>query len=156
RRDQREYPCVCAELLNQASWVGLPMASQRLSRPVYGIIWWGVMLTALLACIGCGSSKPVPAPTTTALPVALVVSGDTAGWLVPCGCTANQSGGLLRRGTYVRQLKGDHALIVADAGGAPGGTSPYDQLRFEAILNGELAMGIVAHNLGGPEAALGA
>src|ERR1700745_4371010 len=32
-------------------------------------------------------------------PLVLVVSGDTAGWIVPCGCTSNQSGGLLRRGS---------------------------------------------------------
>src|SRR3990172_11014673 len=31
----------------------------------------------------------------------LVVSGDTAGWIVPCGCASNQSGGLPRRGSFV-------------------------------------------------------
>ncbi|MFI5456337.1 MAG: multiheme c-type cytochrome [Isosphaerales bacterium] len=87
--------------------------------------------------------------------MALVISGDTAGWIMPCGCTANQSGGLPRRGTFVRRARGDHAVILADAGGAPGGTSPYERLKFEAILAGEKAMGIAAHNLGGPEAALG-
>ena len=88
--------------------------------------------------------------------VALIVSGDTAGWIMPCGCTANQSGGLSRRGTFVRRARADHAVVLADAGGAPGGTSPYERLKFEAILAGERAMGIAAHNLGAPEAALGA
>jgi hypothetical protein len=45
--------------------------------------------------------------------------------------------------------------IVADAGGAPTGRSLYDRLKFEAILNGERAMGVAAHNLGAAEAALG-
>ena len=89
-------------------------------------------------------------------PLTLVVSGDTAGWIVPCGCTSNQSGGLLRRGSYLGRLRGESEVILADAGGAPGGTSPYHRAKFEAILRGELAMGLAAHNLGGPEAALGA
>jgi hypothetical protein len=89
-------------------------------------------------------------------PLVLLVSGDTAGWLVPCGCTANQSGGLLRRGSLVRQLGAEADVLLADAGGAPGGTSAYQQAKWEAILKGELAMGVAAHNLGGPEVALGA
>ena len=75
---------------------------------------------------------------------------------MPCGCTANQSGGLPRRGTFVKRARADHAVVLVDAGGAPGGTSPYERLKFEAILAGERAMGIAAHNLGAPEAALGA
>lgn len=86
----------------------------------------------------------------------LLVSGDTAGWIVPCGCTSNQSGGLLRRGSHVESLRHRGSLIYADVGGAPGGTSEYHQVKFEAILQGEAALGLDAHNLGGSEAALGA
>jgi len=88
-------------------------------------------------------------------PVTVVISGDTAGWIVPCGCTSNQSGGLPRRGTLVAEHRSHEPVVVADAGGAPGGTSPYQRARFEAILDGELAMGMAAHNLGDPEIALG-
>lgn len=88
-------------------------------------------------------------------PVVMVVSGDTAGWIVPCGCTANQSGGLLRRGSFIRGLKDGADVIAADVGGAVHGTSPYQQVKLEAILRGEAAMGYEAHNIGGPEAALG-
>jgi len=91
----------------------------------------------------------------TAGVVTLIISGDTAGWIVPCGCTSNQSGGLPRRSTFISETRQDGPVIVADAGGAPGGISPYDRARFEAILEGELAMGIAAHNLGGPEILLG-
>lgn len=45
--------------------------------------------------------------------------------------------------------------IVVDAGGAPGGTGLYDRLKFEAIVKGELQMNVQAHNIGGPELALG-
>lgn len=89
-------------------------------------------------------------------PLRIVISGDTAGWITPCGCTSNQSGGLLRRGNFIDFERQHWEVIVADVGGAPGGTSAYHQVKFEAILRGELAMGIQAHNLGGPEIALGA
>lgn len=97
-----------------------------------------------------------PSRTDTGRAVVVVVSGDTKGWIVPCGCTSNQSGGLLRRGTYIRDARQRGDVLVLDAGGAPGGTSAYQRLKFEAILQGELALGLDAHNLGGPEAALGA
>jgi 2',3'-cyclic-nucleotide 2'-phosphodiesterase (5'-nucleotidase family) len=95
----------------------------------------------------------IPAPQRN---LAIVVSGDTAGWLTPCGCASNQSGGLPRRGTYVDDLRKSAAVLYLDAGGAPGGTSPYHRAKFEAILSGERAMGIAAHNLGKGELALGA
>ncbi len=116
-------------------------------------LWWAAaLLVAALAGAGAWWT-PRRGPEK---PLALLVSGDTAGWLVPCGCTANQSGGLLRRGTHLAKLRERADVLVADVGGAPGGVSAYQRLKFEAILRGELDMGVVAHNLGGPEAALGA
>jgi len=51
-------------------------------------------------------------------------------------------GGLPRRGTYVAELrkKGEAALV--DAGGAPGGDSEYQKLKFEALLVGTKQMGL--------------
>ena len=86
----------------------------------------------------------------------VVVSGDTAGWIVPCGCTTNQSGGLPRRATFVHELAREHDVLLLDAGGAPGGTSPYQRVKFEAILAGEAKLDVAAHNVGATEAALGA
>lgn len=89
-------------------------------------------------------------------PLTLVVSADTAGWIMPCGCTANQSGGLLRRATYLDRLrKGGSAVLYADAGGAAAGTSEYQKVKFEALVAGEIAMGAAAHNIGRSEARLG-
>ncbi len=102
---------------------------------------------------GTGRSPVSSAPPRE---LALIVSGDTAGWIVPCGCTSNQSGGLLRRGTFIAQEKEQGDVIVVDAGGAAAGTSEYDRLKFEAILQGEKILGTSVHNLGGPELALGA
>lgn len=109
-----------------------------------------VGLLACASCGGCGSDR-----SDVEQPLIVVVSGDTEGWIVPCGCTSNQSGGLLRRGTYVEQLRHGAEVVLVDAGGAIGGTSAYDRMKFEAILRGEAAMGVAAHNLGRAEALLG-
>jgi hypothetical protein len=105
----------------------------------------------LIASVGCdrpgaGNGKKL----------VVVVSGDTAGWLMPCGCTSNQSGGLLRRGTYLADLTKEADVLYLDAGGAPGGASPYHWAKFESILAGEKLMGVAAHNLGKTELAGGA
>ncbi|MEX0677954.1 MAG: multiheme c-type cytochrome [Pirellulales bacterium] len=87
--------------------------------------------------------------------VSLVVSGDTAGWITPCGCASRQSGGLARRGAFVERCRQTDDVVVADVGGTPSGASPYDVEKFTAILRGEMAMGTSAHNVGGAEAELG-
>lgn len=114
-------------------------------------------LCAVLGCaslVACGRrSEPDSANTK---PIIVVVSGDTSGWIVPCGCTTNQSGGLLRRGAYLNDLRQQAEVIYLDAGGAPSGTAQYDVAKFQAILEGQRAMGLALHNLGGAEAALGA
>lgn len=74
---------------------------------------------------------------------------------MPCGCTSNQSGGLLRRGTFVAQRRTNADVIVVDVGGAADGTAPYQRERFRAILKGEAAMQVAAHNLGAAEANFG-
>jgi hypothetical protein len=102
-----------------------------------------------------GRSSATDAVSPPSGVVTLIISGDTAGWIVPCGCTSNQSGGLPRRSTLIAQRRQAGPVIIADAGGAPGGSSLYQRARFEAILDGELAMGIAAHNLGEPEILLG-
>lgn len=110
------------------------------------IALFGVLACALV--VGCR-------PNGSERPLTVVVSGDTAGWIVPCGCTSNQSGGLPRRAAYVEQLQKQSDVLLLDAGGAPHGASPYDRTRFEAILRGEALMGVAAHNIGATEAQLG-
>lgn len=86
-----------------------------------------------------------------AKPLLLFVSGDTAGWITPCGCTANQSGGLARRATLIGQSARGAKTVYADVGGSASGTGEYQRLKFAAILRGLNRMGIKAHNIGGPE-----
>ncbi|WP_145198877.1 multiheme c-type cytochrome [Thalassoglobus polymorphus] len=85
----------------------------------------------------------------------LVASGDTQGWIMPCGCTSNQSGGLLRRGSYLKNLRKQNDVIFVDVGGAADGTAPYQLEKFRSVLKGEQLMGIHAHNLGAAEIKFG-
>src|SRR4051812_45742211 len=110
--------------------------------------WLMLGLVLMVVTVGAGAWR---VRTTRVRPGALVISGDTAGWITPCGCTSNQSGGLLRRGTFVTDLRRQMETILVDVGGAPGGDSDYHKVKFEAVLRGELLMGLAAHNLGGPE-----
>jgi hypothetical protein len=120
-------------------------------------LWILVLLACglVLSPIGCRNKDRV---VTTSPPrsFAVVVSCDTAGWIVPCGCSSKQAGGLLRRATYVQGIRGGADVLLADAGGAPGGASPYDRAKFAAVLRGEVEMQIAAHNIGAAEAELGA
>ncbi|MDB5333791.1 MAG: cycA1 [Phycisphaerales bacterium] len=112
-------------------------------------------LTALLvaACVpGCEKTKPV---ASSAKPLTIIISGDTDGWITPCGCTSNQSGGLLRRGSYVAGLRQKSDVVYADVGGAVRGSSEYDRVKFGSILAGEKLMGVFAHNIGKAESELG-
>src|ERR1700747_3511266 len=93
-------------------------------------------IAALVAVIGvCAAgalawhNRQLPNPVA-ARPVEIIVSGDTAGWIVPCGCTASQSGGLPRRGQSIEAERGRANVIYADAGGAAAGTSNYHRAKF--------------------------
>ena len=122
-------------------------------------MWMTMAMVAAL--VGCGSGDDGGASngggkTGNEKPVSFLVSCDTNGWIVPCGCTAKQSGGLLRRGTMAGDMSVDGDLVVLDVGGAAAGNSEYHRVKFEAILRGELEMGIAAHNIGTAEAKFGA
>jgi hypothetical protein len=109
------------------------------------------VLFALLACaatVGCR-------PNNAGRALVVVASGDTAGWIVPCGCTSNQSGGLPRRATYIEKLRREAEVVPIDVGGAAHGNSPYDLAKLEAILRGEASLGTAVHNIGASEAKFG-
>ena len=117
-----------------------------------------VLLGALLTLFtsGAGCDDAAPSRETSSRSAFLVVSGDTGGWITPCGCAANQSGGLLRRGTYLADLRSKGDVVYVDVGGAAGGSSEYHKVKFEAILAGEARMNVAAHNVGKSELAMGA
>ena len=82
----------------------------------------------MLCCLlGCGSS---------ARDVSILVSGDTAGWITPCECAANQSGGLARRATVIQEIAKHDEVVLLDAGGSATGTNEYHRLKLLSILRG--------------------
>ncbi|MCU0711214.1 MAG: hypothetical protein MUC43_04085 [Pirellula sp.] len=102
-------------------------------------------LLTLIALMGCDSKQRSPVESQE-LAAVLYCSGDTAGWITPCGCTSGQSGGMSRRASIIESENGKP--IYVDVGGAPAGITEYHVEKFLAILNGEKELGVVAHNLG--------
>ena len=115
--------------------------------------WW--LPLAALAVLWIGRCDDPQSQSVAPRPLTIVISGDTDGWITPCGCTSNQSGGLLRRGTFISGLRKKGDVLYADAGGAVHFNSDYDRLKLDAIVAGEKLMGIVAHNIGRAEASFG-
>jgi hypothetical protein len=81
------------------------------------------------------------------------VSGDTHGYLEPCGCRRDQAGGLPARMTLISQDKAPLRLLV-DVGNITSGSRSYELLKFDYLLRGMAAMGYDAVNLGRTEANL--
>ena len=102
------------------------------------------MIMAIVAISGC---RMQPAPEG----ITLLISGDTQGWITPCGCAANQSGGLARRAHLYEQLTDGRRTIALDAGGTAIGTGPYQTLKLRSLLEGMQAMGLAVHNIGESE-----
>ena len=121
-------------------------------------------VTALLAGCGSGSGTPgVPATSPNSAKentssVTFVVSGDTAGFIVPCGCTTKQFGGLPRRATYLTALgkSADGRVVYVDAGGSVQRGTKYDAIKMEYIAQGMKRMDVAALNIGFGEMQLGA
>lgn len=142
----------------------LDARSFRVVSPLVVVV---VQVAVLLIAAGCQSEPTTPnialgdgknntsKQAEARAPFKLIVSGDTHGWIMPCGCTANQSGGLLRRANYINKQRDEHPVLVADVGGAADGTAPYQEAKFRAVLDGERLMGVTAHNLGTAELAFG-
>ncbi|HLV79704.1 MAG TPA: multiheme c-type cytochrome, partial [Chthonomonadaceae bacterium] len=81
------------------------------------------------------------------------LSGDTRGYLEPCGCRRDQAGGLPARMTLVSE---DHApnRLLLDTGNLTAGSRSYELLKMDYVLRGMAAMGYDAVNLGRREADL--
>jgi 2',3'-cyclic-nucleotide 2'-phosphodiesterase (5'-nucleotidase family) len=83
----------------------------------------------------------------------LFVTGDTRGYLEPCGCRRDQAGGLPGRMTLVEQnAKGDKLLV--DVGNLTNGSRSYDLLKLDFLLDGMKRLNYAAINLGRQEAEL--
>ncbi len=85
----------------------------------------------------------------------VILSGDTAGYLAPCGCTSPMIGGIKRRVSAIRALsQGAHATIL-DNGGSIRGLGRQDEIKAETVAQILGASGATAINLGTEEARIG-
>jgi len=115
-------------------------------------LWVALAFLLLAGCPGGGSgATPAPADpsvvTATAAPAmtprapapptrtALVITGETHGWLEPCGCAEGMLGGVARRVAFVRALGALGALepLVIDAGDQVTGPGPQSDLKLDGL-----------------------
>src|SRR5437016_5715023 len=85
---------------------------------------------ALLGCVaglpalnGCSGAGGVPEH------ILMFVSGDSRGYLEPCGCRRDQAGGLPGRATVIEDKKGPTHLVF-DVGNLTPGDRPYELLKL--------------------------
>lgn len=105
----------------------------------------GLLLAALLS--GCRNGADGPEHLT------LFLTGDTRGYLEPCGCRRDQAGGLPGRATLIRAKPRDERLTL-DVGNLTFGGRPYDLLKLGFLKDGMDSIGYDAVNLGKTEAEL--
>lgn len=111
----------------------------------------GLFLPALLLLLaqGCGLGGNRPDR------IVLFVSGDSQGYLEPCGCRTDQAGGLPGRATVIKQgSKDTPARLVVDVGNMTTGGRPYELLKLRYLTEGMAKIGYDAVNLGRKEAGL--
>src|SRR5438445_7733300 len=83
----------------------------------------------------------------------IFVSGDSRGYLEPCGCRRDQAGGLPGRATVIEGSKVPDRLVL-DAGNLTPGGRPYELLKLRYLMQGMEKIGCDAVNLGKQEAEL--
>jgi len=105
------------------------------------------VLVAAAGLAGCHHTADTPEKLT------LFLTGDTRGYLEPCGCRRDQAGGLSGRATLVAAKPREHRLLF-DVGNLTAGGRPYDLLKLNFLLDGMTTIGYDAINLGRTEAEL--
>src|SRR5207249_4609360 len=111
---------------------------------------WGALLlvgtAALLAAVawpaGCRRSG---AKATAGGDLVVWVTGDTRGYLEPCGCRRDQAGGLPARMTLISQDKAPNRLLL-DVGNLTSGGRSYELLKLDYLLHGMALIGYDAVN----------
>ena len=83
--------------------------------------------------------------------LAFVLTGQTYGYLSPCGCTSPQKGGLERRANFIDMLRGKGWPVVGlDLGdaAAEGGVHKQNLLKYRTTMKALAEMGYSAIGLG--------
>jgi len=83
----------------------------------------------------------------------LFVTGDSRGYMEPCGCRRDQAGGLSGRAAIIGSKPRADRLVV-DVGNLTSGGRPYEILKLGYMMRGMAQIGYDAVNLGKTEAGL--
>ncbi|MCU0315058.1 MAG: hypothetical protein MUC92_00535 [Fimbriimonadaceae bacterium] len=63
----------------------------------------------------------------------VIITGDTFGYLSPCGCVKPMTGGVRRRISAIKSLKGEGEALVLDIGALVKGTKRQDEMKAETL-----------------------
>src|SRR5437016_549293 len=80
--------------------------------------------------------RSAPAPDH----ITLFVTGDSRGYLEPCGCRRDQAGGLSGRATLIGSKKPAERLVL-DVGNLTSGGRPYEILKLGYMMEGMSTIG---------------
>ncbi|MFO0918105.1 MAG: multiheme c-type cytochrome [Planctomycetaceae bacterium] len=87
----------------------------------------------------------------------LILSGETHGYMEPCGCSPTQSGGLARRANFLKKLDERRWPYAGlDVGGTLKRFNRQSVIKFESILTGMKQLRYLGLGLGQEELLLGA
>ena len=84
----------------------------------------------------------------------VLVSGHTAGYLAPCGCSSPMVGGIKRRASALRQLRQTDQTLSLEAPGLVDGSTRQDSIKAETLAEAFRAMDIDAVGIGAKDAQL--
>ncbi len=83
---------------------------------------------------------------------AIVLSGETFGFLQPCGCTRPQKGGLERRAEFINRLKAKGwpvaGVDLGDLYPHKGAVEAQTKLKYKVMMNGLRELGYLAVGVG--------
>lgn len=85
----------------------------------------------------------------------VVLSGDTLGYLAPCGCTFPMSGGIKRKASAIEAMTRGKPSLVLENGGIVSTGGRQSELKAETVAEAMKYMHVDAAHLTPEEAALG-
>lgn len=88
-------------------------------------------------------------------PTMIVITGDIAGYLSPCGCTSPMTGGITRLGTLMRRLEKSNETVLLSNGAMTGGHTRQDELKVATLAQTYGALKAAAINLSPEDARTG-
>ena len=107
------------------------------------------------ATLSSDVAKTVPQVSSLMFPewpkplLAFVVTGEQFGYFEPCGCTANQLGGMARRAGLFSKIESlGWTVRGVDVGGLSRRSGPQAQIKFETMLEALREMKYVALGMG--------